>query len=166
MTQYVYSMVNLRKIYPPNKEVLKGIYLSFLPGAKIGVLGLNGSGKSTLLKIMAGVEKNFQGAFNPIDIANNIVKKIIPTLHDLTQQEFKIVRRFGSWVYLNRGRAYGLTIGTRLVGENNSKLHIIRYAPYLEGEIDSAVAFIRHENKDIPLQVGDVLKIDQTVYPR
>lgn len=65
MTQYVYSMVNLRKIFPPNKEVLKGIYLSFLPGAKIGVLGLNGSGKSTLLKIMAGVEKNFQGEAFP-----------------------------------------------------------------------------------------------------
>ncbi|MCX6126958.1 MAG: energy-dependent translational throttle protein EttA [Proteobacteria bacterium] len=65
MTQYVYNMVNLRKIYPPNKEVLKGIYLSFLPGAKIGVLGLNGSGKSTLLKVMAGIEKNFQGEAFP-----------------------------------------------------------------------------------------------------
>lgn len=65
MTQYVYTMVNLRKTFPPNKEVLKGIYLSFLPGAKIGVLGLNGSGKSTLLKIMAGVEKNFQGEAFP-----------------------------------------------------------------------------------------------------
>ena len=53
-------MVNLRKVYG-TKEVLKGIYLSFLPGAKIGVLGLNGSGKSTLLKIMAGVDKNCQG---------------------------------------------------------------------------------------------------------
>jgi ATP-binding cassette ChvD family protein len=58
-------MVNLRKVYPPNREVLKGIYLSFIPGAKIGVLGLNGAGKSTLLKIMAGVEKNFQGEAFP-----------------------------------------------------------------------------------------------------
>jgi ATP-binding cassette ChvD family protein len=57
-------MVNLRKVYG-TKEVLKGIYLSFLPGAKIGVLGLNGSGKSTLLKIMAGVDKNFQGEAFP-----------------------------------------------------------------------------------------------------
>lgn len=64
MTQYVYNMVNLRKNYG-TKEVLKGIYLSFLPGAKIGVLGLNGSGKSTLLKIMAGVDKNFQGEAFP-----------------------------------------------------------------------------------------------------
>lgn len=65
--QYVYTMVNLRKIYPPNREVLKGIYLSFLPGAKIGVLGANGAGKSTLLKIMAGVEKNFTGEAFPAD---------------------------------------------------------------------------------------------------
>jgi len=63
--QYIYTMVNLRKVYPPNKEVLKGIYLSFLPGAKIGVLGSNGAGKSTLLKIMAGVEKNFAGEAFP-----------------------------------------------------------------------------------------------------
>jgi sulfate-transporting ATPase len=65
--QYIYTMVNLRKVYPPNKEVLKGIYLSFLPGAKIGVLGSNGAGKSTLLKIMAGVEKNFAGEAFPAD---------------------------------------------------------------------------------------------------
>ena len=64
MTQFVFNMVNLRKVYG-TKEVLKGIYLSFLPGAKIGVLGLNGSGKSTLLKIMAGIEKNFQGEAFP-----------------------------------------------------------------------------------------------------
>jgi ATP-binding cassette ChvD family protein len=54
-------MKDLRKIYPPNREVLKGIWLSFFPGAKIGVLGLNGSGKSTLLRIMAGEVKDFGG---------------------------------------------------------------------------------------------------------
>jgi energy-dependent translational throttle protein EttA len=59
--QYIYTMKDLRKVYPGGKEVLKGIWLSFLPGAKIGVLGLNGSGKSTLLKIMAGVDKEFIG---------------------------------------------------------------------------------------------------------
>ncbi len=64
MTQYVFNMVKLSKSYG-TKEVLKGIYLSFFPGAKIGVLGLNGSGKSTLLKIMAGLEKNFQGEAFP-----------------------------------------------------------------------------------------------------
>ncbi|HZF13395.1 MAG TPA: energy-dependent translational throttle protein EttA [Thermoanaerobaculia bacterium] len=59
--QYIYVMQDLRKVYPPNREVLKGIWLSFFPGAKIGVLGLNGAGKSTLLKIMAGIVKEFGG---------------------------------------------------------------------------------------------------------
>ena len=59
--QYIYVMKDLRKMYPPNREVLKGIWLSFLPGAKIGVLGLNGAGKSTLLKIMAGAITDFGG---------------------------------------------------------------------------------------------------------
>jgi sulfate-transporting ATPase len=59
--QYIYVMKDLRKVYPPNREVLKDIWLSFFPGAKIGVLGLNGAGKSTLLKIMAGEIKEFVG---------------------------------------------------------------------------------------------------------
>jgi sulfate-transporting ATPase len=58
---YIYVMKDLRKIYPPSREVLKGIWLSFLPGAKIGVLGLNGAGKSTLLRIMAGEITDFGG---------------------------------------------------------------------------------------------------------
>ncbi|MBY0510918.1 MAG: energy-dependent translational throttle protein EttA [Rhodospirillaceae bacterium] len=59
--QYIYVMKGLNKTYPGGREVLKNIHLSFLPGAKIGVLGVNGSGKSTLLKIMAGIEKDFTG---------------------------------------------------------------------------------------------------------
>ncbi|HSF42970.1 MAG TPA: energy-dependent translational throttle protein EttA [Thermoanaerobaculia bacterium] len=59
--QYIYVMKDLRKVYPPNREVLRDIWLSFFPGAKIGVLGLNGAGKSTLLKIMAGEIKEFAG---------------------------------------------------------------------------------------------------------
>ena len=54
-------MTGVNKIYPPNKQVLKDIYLSFFYGAKIGVLGLNGSGKSSLLRIIAGIDKEFQG---------------------------------------------------------------------------------------------------------
>ena len=54
-------MTGVSKIYPPNKQVLKDIYLSFFYGAKIGVLGLNGSGKSSLLRIIAGIDKEFQG---------------------------------------------------------------------------------------------------------
>ncbi len=59
--QFVYVMKGLGKVYPPKKKVLEDIWLSFLPGAKIGVLGLNGSGKSSLLKIMAGVDRDFIG---------------------------------------------------------------------------------------------------------
>jgi ATP-binding cassette ChvD family protein len=63
--QYIFTMKDLHKVYPPNREVLKGIWLSFLPGAKIGVLGLNGAGKSTLLRIMAGVEEPSSGEARP-----------------------------------------------------------------------------------------------------
>src|SRR3954452_368284 len=65
--QYIYTMQNLRRVHTPNKEVLKGIYLSFYPGAKIGVLGGSGAGKSTLLRIMAGVDKDFFGEAKPAD---------------------------------------------------------------------------------------------------
>ena len=65
--QYIYTMANLRKVVPPSREILKGIYLAFFPGAKIGVLGSNGAGKSTLLRIMAGVDKDFQGDARPAD---------------------------------------------------------------------------------------------------
>src|ERR1700679_3899492 len=59
--QYVYVMKDLTKAFPGGREVFKGITLSFLPGVKIGVLGVNGAGKSTLLKIMAGIETEFGG---------------------------------------------------------------------------------------------------------
>ena len=63
----IFSMVGVSKIYPPQKQVLKNIYLSFFYGAKIGIIGLNGSGKSSLMKIIAGIEKEFQGevVFSP-----------------------------------------------------------------------------------------------------
>src|SRR4026207_1601648 len=61
MPQYIFTMQGVGKTVPPKREILKNIWLSFYPGAKIGVLGLNGSGKSTLLKIMAGIDKENQG---------------------------------------------------------------------------------------------------------
>ncbi len=63
--QYIFTMQGLKKVVPPNREILKGIWLSFFPGAKIGVIGLNGAGKSTLLKIMAGVDQDFIGEARP-----------------------------------------------------------------------------------------------------
>ena len=61
MAQYVMSMLRVSKIVPPKRQIIKDISLSFFPGAKIGLLGLNGSGKSTVLRIMAGVDKEYDG---------------------------------------------------------------------------------------------------------
>src|SRR6185436_7267966 len=63
--QFIYTMKGLGKVHPPDHQVLKDIWLSFLPGAKIGVLGLNGAGKSSLLKIMAGEDASFLGEAFP-----------------------------------------------------------------------------------------------------
>src|SRR5499426_4187615 len=65
--QYTFVMKDLRKLVPPKREILKGIWLSFYPGAKIGVIGANGAGKSSLLRIMAGVDKEFLGEAWPAD---------------------------------------------------------------------------------------------------
>ena len=64
--EYIFTMRDLRKVVPPSREILKGINLSFFPGAKIGVLGANGAGKSSLLRIMAGVDKDFLGEARPL----------------------------------------------------------------------------------------------------
>ena len=63
----IFSMVGVGKLIPPSRQILKDIYLSFFYGAKIGIIGLNGSGKSSLLKIIAGVDKDYQGevVFSP-----------------------------------------------------------------------------------------------------
>ncbi|WP_105168570.1 energy-dependent translational throttle protein EttA [Pseudoalteromonas sp. T1lg23B] len=65
MAQYIYTMSRVSKVVPPKRTILKDISLCFFPGAKIGVLGLNGAGKSTLLRIMAGIDKEFEGEARP-----------------------------------------------------------------------------------------------------
>jgi len=65
-SKFIYVMKDLRKVVPPKREILKGIWLSFYPGAKIGVVGPNGAGKSTLLRIMAGIDTDFQGEAWPM----------------------------------------------------------------------------------------------------
>jgi len=110
--QYVYVMKDLRKVYPPNREVLKNIWLSFLPGAKIGLIGSNGAGKSTLLKIMAGVVKDFLGEAWPAEgvrvgylpqepeldpaktVLGNVEEGVRP-VHDLLEAFDRINARFG-----------------------------------------------------------------------
>ncbi|WP_326539894.1 ATP-binding cassette domain-containing protein, partial [Pseudorhodoferax sp.] len=66
MAQYVFTMNRVSKTVPPKRQILKDISLSFFPGAKIGMLGINGSGKSSLLKIMAGVDKEYEGEATPM----------------------------------------------------------------------------------------------------
>jgi ATP-binding cassette ChvD family protein len=109
----IFSMNRVSKIYPPQKQVLKNIYLSFFYGAKIGVLGLNGSGKSTLLKIIAGLDKNFQGevVFSPnytvgyleqepqLDKTKTVlevVKEGVKEIVDLLAEYEKINEEFGN----------------------------------------------------------------------
>src|SRR5258708_29846684 len=79
--QYIYVMKGLNKTFPGGKQVLKDIWLSFLPGAKIGVLGLNGAGKSTLLKLMAGQDDNFTGEAWAAEGAKVGVLEQEPKLH-------------------------------------------------------------------------------------
>ncbi|MFN7098604.1 MAG: ATP-binding cassette domain-containing protein, partial [Gammaproteobacteria bacterium] len=100
MAEYVYTMNGVGKVVPPKRQILRDIYLSFYPGAKIGVLGLNGSGKSTLLKIMAGLDKNHEGEARPqpgikigylsqephLDPAKNIRGNVEDAFPELMQQ--------------------------------------------------------------------------------
>ena len=78
--QYVYTMSHLTKTFPGGREVLKDVTLAFLPGAKIGVLGVNGAGKSTLMNIMAGEDKEFNGEAWAADSAEVGILKQEPDL--------------------------------------------------------------------------------------
>jgi len=114
----IFSMVNVSKTYPPQKQVLKNIYLSFFYGAKIGIIGLNGSGKSTLLKIIAGVEKSFQGdvVFSPgytvgyleqepklddTKTVKEIVQEGVQDVMDILNEYEEVNNKFGEDEYLN-----------------------------------------------------------------
>src|SRR5688500_12770319 len=102
--QYIFTMQDLRRVHPPNKEVLKGIYLSFFPGAHIGVLGGNGAGKSTLLRIMAGVDKDFFGeakaadgvsvGFLPQEPQLDPTKNVLGNVEDAVAHVKKLMVRF------------------------------------------------------------------------
>ncbi|HAS36130.1 MAG TPA: energy-dependent translational throttle protein EttA, partial [Flavobacteriales bacterium] len=108
----IFSMSGVGKTIPPNKEILKDIYLSFYYGAKIGIIGLNGSGKSTLLKIIAGIDQNYQGdiTFSPgysvgfleqepeLDDSKTVIEIVregVQEIHDLLTEYEKINNDFG-----------------------------------------------------------------------
>ena len=111
--QFIYTMKGLGKVYPPDTWVLKDIWLSFLPGAKIGVLGLNGAGKSTLLRLMAGLEQDFVGEAFPAEgitagflpqepaldqskTVREVVEEGVIEIRDLLRRYDEINARFGA----------------------------------------------------------------------
>jgi len=104
MAEFIYTMHDLRKVVPPNREILKGISLCFFPGAKIGVLGLNGAGKSSLLRIMAGVDQNFQGearitpgytvGFLPQEPQLDETKDVLGNVQEAVAEKVGLLRRF------------------------------------------------------------------------
>ncbi len=108
----IFSMVGVNKIYPPTKQVLKNIYLSFFYGAKIGIIGLNGAGKSSLLKIIAGIDKSYQGevVFSPgysvgyleqdpqLDPSKTVIESVregVQPIMDLLKEYEKVNEAFG-----------------------------------------------------------------------
>ncbi|NDW18549.1 energy-dependent translational throttle protein EttA [Dysgonomonas sp. 216] len=108
----IFSMIGVNKIYPPQKQVLKNIYLSFFYGAKIGIIGLNGSGKSTLLKIIAGIDKEYQGEIvsdkgysvgyleqdpklDPTKTVKEIVQEGVQPIVDVLKEYEEINEKFG-----------------------------------------------------------------------
>ena len=102
--QYIYTMKKLSKVFPPNHQVLKNIWLSFFPGAKIGVLGLNGSGKSTLLKVMAGIDTDFHGeawpaegvkiGYLPQEPMLDPEKTVLENVQDGVRETMDLLKRF------------------------------------------------------------------------
>ena len=102
--QYIFTMKDLRKVTPQGKEILKGIWLSFYPGAKIGVLGANGAGKSTVLRIMAGLDKDFAGeafaaagtkiGFLPQEPQLTPGKTVMEIVDEAVADQRKIVQRY------------------------------------------------------------------------
>lgn len=108
----IFSMIGVNKIFPPQKQVLKNIYLSFFYGAKIGIIGLNGSGKSTLLKIIAGIDKEYQGEIvsdkgysvgyleqdpklDPTKTVKEIVQEGVQPIIDVLNEYEEINQKFG-----------------------------------------------------------------------
>ena len=103
---FIYTMKDLRKVVPPKREILKGIWLSFFDGAKIGVLGLNGAGKSSLLRIMAGEDQEFIGeafigkgytvGFLPQEPTLDAAKTVIQVVEEGVAEKKAVLDRFNA----------------------------------------------------------------------
>lgn len=103
--------------------------------------------------------------FAPTELLKKIVAVSNAVSHDLRQDTFRILKRKGRWVYLDRGRAYGLEIGAHLTGPDGAALHVIQFTGSEADSPDVAVAYIRKEDAARPLKQGDALTFDNTVYP-
>lgn len=101
--------------------------------------------------------------FAPSPYIKELVLKITESLHLMTEEKFKVIKREGKWAYLNRGRAYGLKIGMHLISDKGATLHIIQFSN-LKDEHDVAVALVRSEAKG-EVKEGDLLSLDPTTYP-
>lgn len=150
-----------------------------LATAKVSVAdGVFGVPKATLLGEQAAIQAATQAdiqaqrraqpsPFLPVALANSALQALTPKVHDVRETEFRILRRRGRWVYLNRGRAYGLEIGSHLMGPGGAKLHIVQFAPDEKGVegVDVGIALVRTESLEAPLKEGDTLTFDTTEFP-
>ena len=138
--QYVYTMSRLSKTWPGGKEVLRDISLSFLPGAKIGVLGFNGAGKSTLLKIMAGVETEFQGeAWAADGIKIGYLPQEPKLDHDLTVLENVMLGMGDAKQHVDRFNEISAKFGEEMTDDEMNAL--IMEQAELQEKIDAADAW-------------------------
>ena len=144
MAQYIYTMNGVGKVVPPNRFILKDIYLNFFPGAKIGVLGYNGAGKSTLLRIMAGVDTEIVGEARPQPGINIGYLPQEPQL-DPTKDV--------------RGN---VEEGLKVIKEAQAKLDAV-YAAYAEPDADFDALAAEQARLENILQASDVQNLEHTL---
>ncbi len=141
MAHYIFTLQNVTKIVPPQREILKDVTLSFLPGAKIGVLGINGAGKSSLLRIMAGVDKDIQGEARP---AKDITVGYLPQEPELDPD--KDVRG-------------NVEDGLRHIKEAQARLEEV-YAAYAEPDADFDALAAEQARLENIIQAADAHNLD------
>lgn len=144
MAQYIYTMNGVGKVVPPNRFILKDIYLNFFPGAKIGVLGYNGAGKSTLLRIMAGVDQEIVGEARPQPGINIGYLPQEPQLNP------------------NKDVRGNVEEGLKLIKEAQEKLEAV-YAAYAEPDADFDALAAEQARLENILQAADVHNLEHTL---
>src|SRR3970040_2191175 len=150
MPQFIYTMKGLGKVYPPDSQVLKDIWLSFLPGAKIGVLGLNGSGKSTLLRIMAGLDADFGGEAWATEGATVVFLTREPALDPAKDVQGNVLEGLAATTaLLDRFEAVSARFAEELTAEEMEAL--IAEQGELQEKIDAAGAWDLQRTVDIAM---------------